>query len=451
MTVSERGVLWFNDPNEILKHTNDLNSLHYLINARALAAHVGRANNETRLSEFIIRGSWVLDQFGQVGTIQADSVRRGKDSNYERIDLAPLRRENKVQAKDEFNAFIAGGNYSYSASGSRDIPYEDTPCQHCGKHFTMEDAAFAVTQKEERLLPLTEFVGRKLKDVVDDYPRQEGKKWMIDYSIPIRNDQWVDLTPVDRYGRMEPANKGGWAQRKGTIVTPPFPVEIDYDTHVIQPGDEAGFSTFSFYHANCLVAKNTEEFINSVAIAFDLAGVECNGMLPIPNSYGSESYRGQWLLIHTLKHGYFKVGWRKRVLMFYPVKVESQQDRGVVFYGNGIERHFNNYKQFSAHLKSSYNVTTTRRIGVSLAKEVTVGDKKTGLHTWIGFTCLAIPTAIEELLTEHLGYDFAYDATSEITIGEPIPVKDWPKGWNEAHQLMVGGKVVGRVNTSKLD
>lgn len=434
---------WYDDPVEMLKYTADLASFSELGHARFEACReykeANPKGNHRILTRYIVRGIWELDEAGGVCTVLADEVRRGKSGNYKRIDLQPLREQNIVQTIEEFCAWLGDPEAQYSiAYGARNMPYADTPCDCCGKLFTMATSFDAVAKKEQTTVSLAPFVGKTLSYVRDNFTTANGKAYVMDYSIPLRHDRFIDLTPIEHYGRQTVVNKEGWAQAKDRTVTPPFSASIHYDDYLVQEGDDGGFTVSTYYHSQCLLIKLTQQVRYKVMAAFTTAGIAVYGSIAVANRYGSESYAGKWLIFDTDK-GYFQIGWRKRVLKMHPVTIEND-----MIVSPRSERHFHSYDDLAQHLKSHYNTVTDVMMAVRISQDVPAGETSTCLYT--REICKASIAALEEMLTRLHIVSFDGNAEDIVSVRPLLPDDVRPDDWEEAYGLFVGNKQIGHVS-----
>ncbi len=276
--------------------TGSLEGVHALLTMRSDAWE-----RKERLHEYVLFGTWHLDEFGQVGRITPT-----RSSAWSK-DILPEIPD--VLTDDEFRAFLrayegegADTSIARILSGDDIIAPAGIPCAVCGEVWDLTNAIDVFATGVNQIEPLLEFVGRPIGEFTATLDCRVDGHYSLHLSEGLlRNDRFIDLTPHPRLqGRVE--NEHGWV----TLVQ----LGSDY---VIQDGDEVSVRGTHYEHTRChasvLAARRRGEFTSM----FLLAGYQQVRPIPVQNRYGESEYGGPWFEV-TTEFGVITIGWRRHVI-----------------------------------------------------------------------------------------------------------------------------------------
>jgi hypothetical protein len=140
----------------------------------------------------------------------------------------------------------------------------------------------------------------------------------------IRNEKYINSELRQGSDCMQ-VNSGGWVgEREG----------IDFDSHVIQPGDFACVTELTYYHKDCWKTFKQDEERKHIGSLFERAGFRNVDLCAIRNEYCECELCPPWFNVGFMfrnkgnaTHGQIKIGKRKRV---YEINVEELFSVGLV-------------------------------------------------------------------------------------------------------------------------
>jgi hypothetical protein len=321
---------WYNNLREIKLHTTTLADFTKLIEARRAAL-----STKEKLSNFIVRGTVYLDEFGQA-SLMSETYYWDENREKVTVDLSELSRTNSVLTRDGFVAWlIAKGypsdtNWGHFMGGGRQIPHAGVPCTCCGQEWTMENLGDAWTKSDHLNLPLDDYVGKTLDYVRSEYDKRTDGVYLLSPDLMLTNPKRVSTT--NEHGHVRSSSYSG------------ADVE-DAHTYVVQEGDVGFFWHWQYFHRNCMIEQIAERTLDDFKNSLLDAGFKIFGAVRLPNEYGSIDYRGPWFLFDTDK-GYIRLGWRKRVIICQP---HGNFMSGMTPTGDDV--HLDNYEKLTEHLK----------------------------------------------------------------------------------------------------
>lgn len=211
-----------------------------------------------------------------------------------------------VMTRSEFWAYVKEhvddvDDVWMSISMNSGLPHDGIICPICKKGWTIHNCHDTVVVPTTEVLPLNDFIGKRLDEVKDYYSvRVDARYLMKDDTI--RNDRYIDLAPKPDYPLLK-KNEKGWIDAKGGITN-------DY---VIREGDDGYFNVWRYYHRTCnrlnLAFKEEKRFRE----IFKAAGFSFACLHHIPNKYCSYDKCAPWFRVET-EVGTITIGWRKRVI-----------------------------------------------------------------------------------------------------------------------------------------
>lgn len=275
---------------------DSLERVHVLLDARRAARGRGE-----RLHEFVLFGTWCLDEFGQVSRIVP-----GCSSVWPKQAFPDIP---DVLTNDEFYAFLraheAEGEHitiRQILAGSAIIAPAGVSCAVCGETWGMTNATDVFETSTSRIEPLHDFVGQLFSEFKARLSERTDAHYFIGGELQIRNDRHIDLTTDPRFPTLK-INEEGWIGRNGE-VGPEYVVEVGDETLV-------NITTYSHgaCHASVMEARRQAEF----GLLFGLAGFQSIDMTAVENRYGDAEYGGPWFEVRT-EVGVITIGWRRCVM-----------------------------------------------------------------------------------------------------------------------------------------
>jgi hypothetical protein len=207
---------------------------------------------------------------------------------------------------------------------SRKKPPREPPvkCAYCGKTWNLANCEDVVDYHGTEVFPLTEFVGKLLRDVKKAYAARTDAIYFMQRDILIRNDRFIDLSPkypdaTKEWEKGIVKNERGWVDYKDGIT----------DTYTIRAGDEGFFNVWRYYHSTCNRANLKEKETKAFTEVFQKAGFQSFTLTPIPNGYCPCDICAPWFTVST-DIGEITIGWRKRVINIDWEKVVKEGDEG---------------------------------------------------------------------------------------------------------------------------
>lgn len=317
--------MWYDLKESLLDEVRTLKGLNALIEERYRAGYL----RKERLNTFCILGTYMLDSCGNCGTIDSGFIPREKIVNLPRVvtheELYCYIREydlmmnplvlssEEMQAKDfDFSdnkrPYPSSISYHYEVS----IPRYNKVCPICGRGWTIEncwdtsvrnDRKTANTQDEEfRFL-----IGKTIKSLESKLSeRTDSCCWIYTNESFLRNDRYIDLTPLAKYPSLK-VNEYGWVDDK----------VVDSKTYIIQEGDEIAYFERKWLHKECnRIDRENRQHNTFFEIVHRAA--DCNVRLySVPNEYCKCESCAPWFVIEsslTPVKLNFTIGWRKRVI-----------------------------------------------------------------------------------------------------------------------------------------
>jgi hypothetical protein len=332
---------WYNRQQAIVDSTTNLTLFNILVQARSDA---GRVRQE-KLSNFVVKGTWYLDEFGQMGKISQVQTWVESEKRYEQVDLHTAEVPT-VMTREEFGAFLPKDTqWSYGMSG-KELPLATVPCACCGILWTMDNTHDVHVEHTTEVIPLPMHVGETLSEVRDIFSKRTDACYFMQPDILIRNDDWINNEIDPKYETK--LNEKGWSSASTTRKEWPL---IDMHEYVIAEGDEAFFNVRRYYHLECFQRDLNSKVRKAFNSAIVKTGIEVYGSVSIPNEYGSELYRGTWFLFDTTR-GMIKVGWRKRVITLNYFGSWGDYFKEGAVHDCAIAEHFNSYGELTQWLNA---------------------------------------------------------------------------------------------------
>jgi hypothetical protein len=278
----------YNTIGEIQDCLGSLEKLNKLTKSRKKSGY----DDHERLDWFMILGRWVLDECGNCGKVLGKSLK-------ERFPAIP-----DIITREALSEFLRanGSDEGYSHSFEHGIPPERVVCSVCGEKWTIENCHDTVELKSNIVMSLKEHVGTTLKALQELLNQKTDGIYWFCYDKPIRNDRYIDLTPLPDYKTLKVNEKGWVGKEKG----------ID-ENYVIQEGDDVYVYVFKFAHYNCHRTAQAKAEKENFLDIFYKAGYKVQDIAAIPNEYCPCTVCAPWYLVKTAV-GTFKIGWRKRVI-----------------------------------------------------------------------------------------------------------------------------------------
>lgn len=280
----------FDTKEGIASFLTTLKGLNTLQSLRAQA----RASKKS-LNHFIIFGNWRLDGYGQMMEFRSNFTPRDEFPNIP-----------AVLTEEEFTEFLKanGKEDAYiSWAGGYNLAEPHMLCYECRKPWTINNCHDIVGWSTQEDLPLENFVGSKLEEVIDFYEVQSDGQYCFNDDINVRSDRWIDLTinPDDD----RPVNKDGWTFQ-----------DRDY---IVQSGDEMSVQVFRYFHRNCNMEYKNRKQQEIFEELFRAAGFTSFLVTKTPNQYRHSGdivgcrCCASWFKF-TVPAGNIVIGWRKRVI-----------------------------------------------------------------------------------------------------------------------------------------
>jgi len=292
---NEAGRSWYDTKKGIAESLKSLEGLCRLVAER----HTAGYERKERLNEFYILGRYWLDTCGNCleanGTVPKDLLPDIPD----------------VLAHDEFWAYIrekTGKEDLMLSFSINNLPLPGLKCVQCGMPWEIQNCHDTVVWHETKVFPLTDFVGKTLRDVKDAYAKRNDAIFRMQSDVLIRNDKHIDLSlkypnPEHDWQKSIVKNERGWLNEKDGIT----------DDYVIQAGDEGFFNVWKFFHHTCNREHLHQEAERQFRSIFEKAGFKEIRMAALPNEYYPSDYSAPWFNVST-EFGTIKIGWRKRVI-----------------------------------------------------------------------------------------------------------------------------------------
>lgn len=291
-THDEVGRPWYDTKKGVVESLKSLEGLHRLIDERRTA---GYERNES-LNEFYVLGRFWLDTCGNCW----EAIAMGQRELVPKEILPDIP---DVLTHDEFWLYVrneTGSEYTpFSFSGAH-LPLPSLKCAHCGISWEIQNCHDSTTIHETKVLPLTDFVGKTLREVKHFYGERSDAIFRMQPYILIRNDKHIDLTPDPKYPSLK-KNERGWLGEKDGIT----------DDYVIQAGDEGYFNVWRFFHQTCFREHHLQETVRKFRTIFKNAGFKSTWMQRLPNEYYPDGE--PWFNV-TTEFGRIKIGWRTHVI-----------------------------------------------------------------------------------------------------------------------------------------
>lgn len=290
----EAGRPWYDTKKGIAESLKSLEGLCRLVAERRTAGY----EREERLNEFCILGRYNLDSCGNC----LEATRRMPNEIVPKEILPDIP---DVLTSDEFWAYIqekTGKKDSWLSFSMANLPLPGLKCAKCGISWEIQNCHDNVVWRETEVLPLTDFIGKTLRDVKEAYGRRDDAVFRMQSDILIRNDKHIDLTPDPKYPTLK-KNERGWLREKDGVT----------DDYVIQEGDEGYFNVWRFFHHTCNSEHLLQETARQFRSIFEKAGFKEIWMASLPNEYYPSDYSTPWFNV-TTEFGKIKIGWRKRVI-----------------------------------------------------------------------------------------------------------------------------------------
>jgi hypothetical protein len=199
----------------------------------------------------------------------------------------------------------------------RALPYAHVACNSCKRLWSMSDSHTASAVYERKLLALDMFIGLTLAELKAYFAQFHDAHYEMLLPVVVVN-QNNESAPVE-----------------------------DLSGYVVQAGDQVRFGVKTYMHQECQLKERTFAAKAGFDRAINFAGFTSYGAVRIPNLWGTAWEKGSWFIYDT-DHGYMRLGWRRQVLAYHPVKLTGYHQ----FEEFGEEMHFDNYEDLSAYLKT---------------------------------------------------------------------------------------------------
>ena len=293
----ETGRPWYDTKLGITESIGSLEKLIELIYERHTA---GYKRNE-RLNEFYIMGRYGLDTCGNCS--KAHGI----------IPKEILPQMPDVLTRDEFWQYLKEHTseentmLSFSSNGGN-IPPPYIKCSHCNERWGIDNCYDTVVRHLTEHIPLTDFVGKTLRNVRIAYSQKHDAIYRMQPDILIRNDRFIDNSPEypdteEDWQKSIVKNANGWMSEKEGIT----------DEYIIQTGDEGHFNVWKYFHQECNRINLSQGKERKFKDLFEKAGFKEIQMAAIENEYCSCEVCAPWF-IATTEFGNIKIGWRKQVI-----------------------------------------------------------------------------------------------------------------------------------------
>lgn len=270
-----------------------------------------------RLNDFLVNGVWRFDTCGNLGKItEVTSENYAKKHKSTRELLAIVKPGADMPAVILFKDFwglVDGHKASMTSSHGHFLPSAKVACAECKKPWRLDNADDCVVVSETRTENGESHVGRTLVDLRAAYDARTDGDWVMRRDTMVRNDEWIDLSPVPGYDTLK-RNERGWvgahdnidAKRDGRVT-------IDPDTYVVRKDDELLWHVWTYRHSECNKAWRAKSMISVVTGAFSSAGYKTIQVTPVDNRYCPCEACPPWCAVET-EVGLIVIGPRKSVL-----------------------------------------------------------------------------------------------------------------------------------------
>lgn len=219
------------------------------------ARHKAGYEDNKRLNEFVVLGSYYLDTCGNC--LKAFDECR---------PLTRMPDMPQVLTKDEFSALMSTlpeDQQRFSWGFNSELPPANNVCSHCGQPWTLDTCYDIRKEKNSIVFPLKDFIGKPLKTVIKWAESITDKVWRVqacDVHMLIRNDKYIDLTPDPEYKSLK-VNGRGWVGKKEGIT-------VD---HIIEEGDEAYINEWKYFHPECMrevISARLKEQMKDIQLSY---------------------------------------------------------------------------------------------------------------------------------------------------------------------------------------
>ena len=235
--------------------------------------HTAGYERDESLNEFIVFGIYFLDT-------------NGNCSRAEQVDEIKSRLPNvpDVLTRKEFSNYVVSnvtdGRFTTMFDiNDGNVPRPGLKCSHCGKTWDISNIHDSIVWQTMETISLAEYIGKTLGSVKEAYNKRDDAVYKI-------------------YSELE-------------------------DDYVIQPGDEASFNVWTFYHNTCNREHLLDEYSKKFKGIFENAGFRYTILKGIPNEYCSCDRCAPWFVVNT-EFGRIIIGWRKRVINIDWSKIDSE-------------------------------------------------------------------------------------------------------------------------------
>lgn len=436
---------WFNDPVEMEKAIQTLEGLNFLLDCRGEYRQLKAAP----LRNFVLGGNWAVDEFGQRGYVTVNVYRDTPPAVLKHLEK--LRQEKKVLTFEEFSNefFKFGQDVGWGRSMGGSVAPADVVCVHCQQPWTVENSSDCHLSDRNDYTLISGLGGgiagltlAEVREKIESETDGVAKLIMRQHNV-LKSHRFIDMTPT-KHDPNRPKNKDGWARSDNYGDDWP---KIDWNTYVVQVGDQLYFDRYTFIHSACRIDRATKSARLKIENAFREAGIVVSGSVAVPNHRGTEAYGGKWFIVDTDK-GLFYVGWRKSVMFCQQQKHWIDGDFSRVLIGfekDGPERHLSSYEHLTTYLRTHFVVKTTATESIEVSQEVVTKLMKMGMVVTMPVEN-TVP-AIEKYLEMTLGLNFEHNADNNVTVDNGA-IPDWmnPNGWEKAHVLRLDGKPIGYIS-----
>lgn len=293
---------WYNDFYFVRLAAESLEGLNRLIDERHTAGYV----RKEKLREFYVRGFLSLDSCGnclKLSDLTAFDFRK----------LPPvLTREEYWEEVKKLASDDPWLSFSYNGGN---VPSVGLKCAYCDTGWTLENC-HDVTVKHREVYDMSSdgFAGKTLGEVNEILSLRTDGVYRLHHCYPIRNDQFIDLSPRWPEEKAEWAkkvykNEKGWlGDSNGHKLGDDFPVS---------PTDELSLNVWEYYHRACNEERLAKDEAEKFQEVFQKAGFQKFVLTPVHNEYcpnpSTCTSCAPWYVVDT-EIGSIKVGWRKRVI-----------------------------------------------------------------------------------------------------------------------------------------
>ena len=314
---------WYNTISGISKYCENLVDFHKILDTRLLACYDNEGRKQPVLDSFVVRGKWMLDEFGQITTVSAIRF----ENDYTLIDKDKLPEFPLVIPLEDFGDLIVDHlkpkvrvEYSFGGSPTPASIPSGSLCKTCQQEITIENSDTVIYGERH------DFDKETAESIIGDLSSLSIDE--IEIMLCEHYHTHVHVFPKDMKDK----------------------TSNNFDYYIVQ----------DLVHRHCHSKAMTESVRERFTQAVKSAGLESYGCVRVKNEYGSEGYRGPWFLFDT-SIGDIKLGWRKSVINIDYTGIDGSYTADTkLTFGPGYE-HVNDYvglsnalERFANHLLLKY-------------------------------------------------------------------------------------------------